>query len=121
MFHIKPIHGVLGIALALIAQSGNEALTQKRSAPLPPEVVIVHEDANGQTIPLAVGDTFLLRLRADTKTGHRWVWLETDPYILRRAKLLHPQEDEPTSQGYQEFQLTALKPGKATVELAYEG
>jgi predicted secreted protein len=121
MFQIKPMYGALVMALVLAAQSGNQAQAQKRSAPRPPEAVIVRENANGQRIPLAVGDTLLLRLRTDTKAGYRWVWLETDPQILRREKRLPSLEEIPSSQGYQEFELTALKPGKAVVELAYEG
>jgi predicted secreted protein len=119
MFHIKSLRGALALAVALMMHSGNEAEAQKRRAPRPPEAVVVREDADGQRVPLYAGDTLIIRLRSDSRTGYRWEWLETDPRVLRRERFPAIENDS-AFQGYQEFQLTALRPGKATVELALE-
>ena len=108
-------------ALALIGMTGMVASAQRSDNALSPWVIILNEKSNNQKIPLHVDDELVLRLQADPDRGRHWVWLETDPTILKRVDARKGiASDTSDSHKYQEFQVRALRTGRATIQLDYE-
>lgn len=108
-------------ALAFISMTGAVASAQRPDNALSPRVIILNEKANNQKIPLHVDEEIILRLQADPDKGRHWVWLETDPTILKRVDARkNVASDTSDSHKYQEFQVKALRTGRATIQLDYE-
>ncbi len=113
------------VALALLLFSWMLAARQPQSSGASkggPSVVIVTEADNGKDIDLPAGDTLVLRLKSNPSTGYRWAILG-DPLPLRLVKSSTKKNGQTSHAAgasvTQEFRLTAISGGMASLSLEY--
>ncbi len=85
-------------------------------------VVMITDADNGKDIDLPGGDTLVLRLKSNPSTGYSWV-IKGDPSPLRLLKSSTRKNDRTGHTAgapvMQEFRLTAVSAGMASLNLEY--
>jgi len=93
-------------------------------APLKGADIVLGEDANGKTIPVEAGKAILVKLAGNPTTGYQWSLSKLDGEAIEMVgKPDYVADKHPRkmvgSGGTYVFTFRALKPGKATLTLAY--
>ena len=115
---IVVVHLLL-FSLMLVAQPPQSPGAQQKSTS---SVIAIADQDNGKDIELPAGDTLVLRLTSNPSTGYSWA-IEGDPLPLRLVK----SSTKKTGQNghaigtpvMQEFRLTAVSAGMASLTLEY--
>ncbi len=83
---------------------------------------LLTEDDNGKEIPVKIGETVCVKLRAQLGTGFGWQLENIPTQIQQKGKPLQFQEKKggPGSTEFQVFQFTAREAGKADLKLVYK-
>ena len=110
---------LLLFSLMLVAQPPQSPGAPQKSAS---SVVILTDEDNGKEIDLPAGDTLMLRLKSNPSTGYSWA-IKGDPSPLRLVKS-STKENAQTGHAVgapvtQEFRLTAVSAGMASLTLEY--
>ena len=110
---------LLLFSLMLVAQPPQSPGAPQKSAS---SVVILTDEDNGKEIDLPAGDTLMLRLKSNPSTGYSWA-IKGDPSPLRLVKS-STKKNAQTGHAVgapvtQEFRLTAVSAGMASLTLEY--
>ena len=110
---------LLLFSLMLVAQPPQSPGAPQKSAS---SVVIITDEDNGKDIDLPAGDTLVLRLKSNPSTGYSWA-IKGDPSPLRLVKS-PTKKNAQTGHAVgapvtQEFRLTAVSAGMASLSLEY--
>ena len=85
-------------------------------------VVTITDEDNGKDIDLPAGDTLVLRLKSNPSTGYSWA-IKGDPSPLKLVKSSTEKNSQtsnvPGGPVTQEFRLTAVSAGMASLSLEY--
>ena len=110
---------LLLFSLMLVAQPPQSPGAPQKSAS---SVVTITDEDNGKDIDLPAGDTLVLRLKSNPSTGYSWA-IKGDPSPLR---LVESSTKKNAQTGHavgapvtQEFRLTAVSAGMASLTLEY--
>jgi inhibitor of cysteine peptidase len=106
-------------SLMLVAQPPQSPGAPQKSAS---SVVTITDEDNGKDIDLPAGDTLVLRLKSNPSTGYNWA-IKGDPLPLRLVKS-STKKNAQTGHAVgapvtQEFRLTAVSAGMASLTLEY--
>ena len=90
----------------------------------PANVVALDEKANGKTVAVAMGKTLVVRLAGNITTGYGWTVKKLDGDALKQdGKVKYEQKKTPRpmvgSGGTFVATFNTVKPGKATIAMAY--
>ncbi len=103
----------------LVAQPQQSPGAQPKSTS---SVVAVTDQDNGKDIDLPAGDTLVLRLKSNPSTGYSWA-IKGDPSPLKLVKSSTEKNSQtsnvPGAPVTQEFRLTAVSAGMASLSLEY--
>ena len=110
---------LLLFSLILVAQPPQSPGAPQKSAS---SVVTITDEDNGKDIDLPAGDTLVLRLKSNPSTGYSWA-IKGDPSPLRLVKS-STKKNAQTGHAVgapvtQEFRLTAVSAGMASLTLEY--
>ena len=110
---------LLLFSLMLVAQPPQSPGAPQKSAS---SVVTITDEDNGKDIDLPAGDTLVLRLKSNPSTGYSWA-IKGDPLPLRLVKS-STKKNAQTGHAVgapvtQEFRLTAVSAGMASLTLEY--
>ena len=113
------VSALLLFALMLVARPlQSPGAAQKKASPL----VVVTDQDNGKDIDLPTGDTLVLRLKSNPSTGYTWT-IKRGPSILRLVKTSTKKSGQTGhvvgGPVIQEFRLTAVSAGMASLTLEY--
>jgi inhibitor of cysteine peptidase len=106
-------------ALMLLAQAPQTPGAPRKS---PSAVVTITEQDDGKDVDLPSGDTLVVRLKSNPSTGYSWA-IKGDPSPLRLVKSSTKKTGQTShvagAPATQEFRLTALSSGMASLTLEY--
>jgi inhibitor of cysteine peptidase len=111
--------GFLLFSLMLLGQTPQSRGAQQKGAS---SVVTITDQDNGKDIDFPAGDTLVVRLKSNPSTGYSWA-IKGDALPLRLVKS-STEKNGQTSHGVgapvtQEFRLTAVSAGMASLTLEY--
>ncbi len=113
------VSALLLSSLMLVAQPPQSPGAQQQSTP---SAIAITDQDDGKDIDLPAGDTLVLRLKSNPSTGYSWA-IKGDPSPLKLVKNSTKKNDQtsdvPGAPVTQEFRLTAVSAGMASLTLEY--